>query len=102
MRPSSESPILDSTGLWRVGHDKRGGAADQDQNARDALSWPDVTGRYATRHTLRISLRQIWMAQYAFLYIHGMHACMEHASCMHVSFTRPPALRARQYVDVKT
>ena len=102
MRPSSESPILDSTGLRRVGHDKRGGAADQDQNARDALSWPDVTGRYATRHTLRISLRQIWMAQYAFLYIHGMHACMEHASCMHVSFTRPPALRARQYVDVKT
>ena len=79
-----------------MGHDKRGGAADQDQNARRACG--DVTGRYATRHTLLISLHQIWQAQY--VSVHSWDACMDvyrHASCMHVSFTRPPALRARQY-----
>ena len=30
------------------------------------------------------------------LYIHGI-GCIVHKRCMHVSFTRPPALRARQY-----
>jgi len=89
VRPSSESPILDSTGLRRVGHDKRGGAADQDQNARFGRR----LRRYATRHTITDLASPDLVSTVCFCIFMGcMHAL--HACC---SFTRPPALRARQY-----
>ena len=59
-------------------HDKRGGAADQD--ARRA--WGDVSGDLCdTSRNTDLALPDL--ASTVLLYIHA---------CMHVSFTRPPAL----------
>jgi hypothetical protein len=66
-------------------HDKRGGAADQD--ARRA--WGDVSG------DLCDTSRNDYGSCFARFGKHSMHLYIH--ACMHVSFTRPPALRARQY-----
>ena len=84
MRPSSESPILDSTGLRRVGHDdKRGGAADQDPNAR-ALG---VTRSRRHGDTSGSRFVRLWHCTVCF-------ACSWIA--WYVGFTRRPAHRARR------
>ena len=76
MRPSSESPILDSTGLRRVGHDdKRGGAADQDPNAR-ALG-VSRRHKYGDTSSLIADLASSdsGIVQYA-LPVHGLHGML--------------------------
>ena len=87
MRPSSESPILDSTGLRRVGHDKRGGAATR-IGTREALRCGDASGDATGARVTRNSI-PLQISWYAFLFI-SWDACM---SCMHVMLVSPARRR---------